>query len=196
MAGMVDQFLLWVDGVGGYRICLGGRVRIGQAVPGTEVEAPVFADIGRHHATVTRDEEGYVLEAVKKTQVNGQPIDKAVLRDGDRLTLGSACQFQLGMAVSMSATARLHLVSGHRFPNGVDAVFLLADSLVLGPDPEVHVEIADLEQPLHLYRCGGRLGIHAAGEFSIDGRPCRDRGILESSSVVRGKGFSLALEPV
>jgi hypothetical protein len=183
---MIEQLLLWVDGVGGYRVCLAGRVRIGQAVPGTDVEAPVLADIGRHHATLLRDDEGYVLEAIKKTQVNGQPIDKAVLRDGDRLTLGSACQFQLGLPVAMSATAKLHLVSGHRFPKGVDAVFLLADSLVLGPDPEVHVEIADLDQLVHLYRCGGQLGIHAAGAFSIDGRPCRDRGVLEPASVVRG----------
>ena len=182
----------WVDIASAW----GGGFALARPCRGPKWKAPVLADIGRHHATVLRDEEGYVLEALKKTQVNGQSIDKAVLRDGDRLTLGSTCQFQLGMPVSMSATAKLHLVSGHRFPNGVDAVYLLADSLVLGPDPQVHVEIADLDQPVHLYRCGGRLGIHAAGEFSIDGRPCRDRGMLEPASVVRGKGFSLALEPV
>lgn len=194
MTGMTDQFLLWVDGVGGYRVCLGARVRIGQAVPGTEVEAPVFADIGRHHATVVRDEEGYVLEAVKKTLVNGAQIDRAVLRDGDRFTLGGSCQFQLAMPVAMSATARLNLVSGHRFTDGVDAVFLLADSLVLGPEPETHVEMPELDQPVHLYRSQGRLGIHAAGEFTVDGRPCRGRAVLEAGAIVRGKGFSLALE--
>lgn len=193
---MIEQYLLWVDGVGGYRVCLGRRVRIGQAVSGTAVEAPVLADIGKHHATVIRDDEGYVLEAVKKTQVNGQPIDRAVLRDGDRLTLGSACQLQLSLAVSVSATARLHLVSGHRFPNGIDAVFLLADSLLLGPGAEAHVEAPELQQPVQIYRYGGRLAIQAAGEFSIDGRPCRDRSVLEPRSSVRGKSFSLALEPV
>jgi hypothetical protein len=189
---MVDQYVLWVDGVGGYRICLGPRVRIGQA--GSAVEIPVLADIGRQHATLVRDEEGYVLQSARRTSLNGQAVTEAVLRDGDRVTLGRTCQIQFSLPVAMSATARLDLVSGHRFPDGVDAVFLLADSLVLGVEPQVHVAIADLDEPVHLYRCQGRLAIHVGGEFTIADQPCRERAMLEAGAVVRGRGFSLALE--
>lgn len=194
MTAMDERFLLWVDGVGGYRVHLGPRIRIGQAAPGVDVEIPVLADIARHHASLIRDEEGYLLEAMKRTAVNGEPVDRVVLRDGDRVTLGSSCQLRFTLPVAMSATARLDLVSGHRFADGVDAVFLLADSLVLGPEPYVHVAVADLDEPVHLYRCQGKLGIHVPGAFTIGDRPFRERAMVQPGDVVRSQGVAFALE--
>src|SRR5262249_14765432 len=74
------RFLLWIDGVGGYLVCLGGRVTLGQATPDAYVDIPLFADVSRHHATLTRETEGYVLEAVRPVQVNGRTLDKALLQ--------------------------------------------------------------------------------------------------------------------
>ena len=50
-------------------------VTFGQATPDSRVDVPLFADVSRLHATLTRDAEGYVLEAVRPVQVNGQPVD-------------------------------------------------------------------------------------------------------------------------
>ena len=36
------------------------------------------------HATLTRDVEGYLLEAIRPVQVNGQPVSRALLRPEDR----------------------------------------------------------------------------------------------------------------
>src|SRR5262249_48676796 len=57
-----QRFLLWIDGVGGYLVCLGARVTLGQATPDSFVDVPLFADVSRLHATLTRDAEGYLLE--------------------------------------------------------------------------------------------------------------------------------------
>src|SRR5262249_49610795 len=89
-----QRFLLWVDGVGGYLVCLENKVTIGQATPDAYVDIPLYADVSRLHATLTRDSEGYLIEASRALQVNGQPTERALLQNNDRITLGQACQLQ------------------------------------------------------------------------------------------------------
>src|SRR5205085_2531714 len=67
-----SQYLLWIDGVGGFLVCLSHRVTLGQANPESVVDIPLLADVSRHHATIQRDPEGCFLEAIRKVQVNGQ----------------------------------------------------------------------------------------------------------------------------
>src|SRR5436853_7395473 len=88
------QFLLWVDGVGGYLVCLSHRITLGQANPAAPVDVALLADVSRHHATIQRDTEGYALEAVRKVKLNNQPAERGLLRSGDRITLGNSCQLQ------------------------------------------------------------------------------------------------------
>ncbi len=197
-AGKRDpQFLLWIDGVGGYLVCLGNRITLGQATPDTTVDVPLFADVSRLHAALTRDSEGYLLEAFRPVLVNGQPVLRTLLRTGDRVTLGNCCQLQFRQPVPVSASARLDLVSGHRLRLGVDGVLLMADTLVLGPDPQAHVVIPELKQPVVLFRHkDGLVGVRHAGPLAINGRPGRERTALEFGSTVSGEDFSLALEPV
>src|SRR5262249_315525 len=57
-------FLLWIDGVGGYLVCLGARVSLGQPA-GWQVDVPIMADLSRLHAWIERDGEGYSLRAVR-----------------------------------------------------------------------------------------------------------------------------------
>src|SRR5262245_27153102 len=73
------RFLLWIDGVGGYLICLGNRIALGQATPEANVDVPLFADVSRFHATLTRDAEGYLLEAARTVRVNNQEVTRALL---------------------------------------------------------------------------------------------------------------------
>jgi pSer/pThr/pTyr-binding forkhead associated (FHA) protein len=52
-----------------------------------------LADVSRIHARVLLEPEGVVLEDCGSSQgtlVNGDPIDRAVLKDGDMIQLGSA----------------------------------------------------------------------------------------------------------
>ena len=141
-----QQFLLWVDGVGGYLVCLANRVTFGQATPENRVDVALFADISRLHASLARDPEGYLLESYRAARVNGQLVEKALLRSGDRVTLGLCCQLQFRQPVPVSASARIDLVSGHRFCLPADAVLLMADTLVLGGGAQVHVALPDVRK--------------------------------------------------
>jgi hypothetical protein len=191
-----QRFFLWVDGVGGYLICLSPNVSLGQALPEAPVDVPLVADVSRMHATVTRDSEGgYVLEAPRPVQVNGQSVTRWVLQPGDRLTLGISCQLRFQKPVPVSVSARLDLVSGHRSLPGVDGVLLMADTLVLGPSEQSHVRIPDLKQPLILYRSKEGLGVRYAGNLLVDGARVKERAMLGPTAHVSGDEFSLAIEP-
>lgn len=190
------RFLLWIDGVGGYLVCLGTRITVGQATPDSYMDIPLFADVSRHHATLTRETEGFVLEAVRPVQVNGRATPKTLLQTGDRITLGGSCQLLFRQPVAVSASARIDLASGHRLPLSVEAVLLMADTLVLGPDSRAHVSMPDLKQPIILYRNKDGLGIKCAGPFKINGEQVAERGLLSPNAIVTGEDFALALEPV
>jgi hypothetical protein len=191
-----ERFLLWIDGVGGFLVCLGNRVTIGQATPDGDVDIPLYADVSRLHAALTRDAEGYLLEAVRPLQINGQPVEKALLQSGDNIRLGSSCQLLFRQPVPVSASARLDLASGHRLPLAVDGVLLMADTLVLGAGAQAHVTMPDVQQAIVLYRQKEGLGIRYSGGLCVDGQACQERGQLRPNSTVTGDDFAFAIEPV
>jgi tetratricopeptide (TPR) repeat protein len=191
------RFLLWIDGVGGYLVCMGARVTFGQAIHDGHVDIPLVADVSRLHASLTRDAEGYILEAVRPIQVNAREATRALLQNGDRITLGASCQLQFRLPVPISTSARLDLVSGHRLPLSVDAILLMADTLVLGEGTQVHVNVPDLKQPLVLFRQKDTLGLRHSGKLYINGRTSGERLLLsDPQATVSGENISFALEPV
>ncbi len=195
--GPPQRFVLWIDGVGGYLICLAQRVTLGQATPDGYVDVPLYADVSRLHAALTRDSEGYLFEAMRPALVNGQPTVKALLRPNDRVTLGTSCQFQFRQPAPVSASARLDLVSGHRLALAVDGVVLMADTLLIGDGAQNHVSIPDLKQPVVLYRHRDGLGVRCpGGTFTVDGQRVQERSLLRPKSLVSGEDFSFALEPL
>jgi len=101
-APLPKRFLLWVDGIGGYLVCLSNRVTFGQATAEGPVDVPLFAEVSRTHAEVTRDGEGYVIESGRGIRVNGNETKRAVLSAGDRVTLGASCQFLFHKPVAVS----------------------------------------------------------------------------------------------
>lgn len=190
------RFLLWVDGVGGYLVCLSSRVTFGQATADGPVDVPLFADVSRTHAEVTRDTEGYVIESGRAVRVNGTETRCAVLTAGDRVTLGASCQFVFHKPVSVSSSVRLELTSGHRLPVSVEAVLLMGNELILGPGPDSHIPLK-VPSPVLIYRSREGLSVRVPdAKFTIDDRPCTDRALLPLPGVVCADAFTFAVEPV
>ena len=77
----------------------------------------------------------------------------------------------------------------------VDAVLLMADTLVLGPGSHVHVPMPDLAQPVVLYRHKEGLGIRYPGRFLIDGQEHKERGLLGPHANVTADDFAFSVEP-
>ncbi len=194
---MPKRFLLWVDGVGGYLVCLSNRVTFGQATSDGPVDVPLFADVSRMHAEIHRDGEGYVVESGRTILVNGRDATRAMLAAGDRVTLGTTCQFLVHKPVTVSSTVRLELTSGHRLPVAVDGVLLMGNEVMLGPGPNSHIILPGVSAPVLIYRSKEGLGVRVPDVvFRIDDRVCRDRATLPLPSVVTADAFTFALEPV
>jgi hypothetical protein len=190
------RFMIWVDAVGGFLVCVGDEVTIGQAVVDAHVDVPLVADIARRHATIRRDPEGYVVDPHGETR-----LDDRVLKSPAPLADAAALRFgPVGMRFRrphpLSATARLELTSSHRLRPSCDGVLLLAQSCVLGAKSTSHIVCPDWESEVMLFYSSGKLTCHVSGEFEIDGRSHTDCGPLGRGSRVTGDSFSFSLEPV
>jgi hypothetical protein len=189
------RFLLWVDGVGGYLVCLAEEVVFGQATAGNRVDVPILADISRRHARICRDGESYVMEPLHATRVNGRSVqNKTVLKDGDEVELGHGVRLRFRQPHALSGSARLEFVSRHRTQPYADSILLMAESCVLGPRWQNHVICRDWSGDVVLYRQDDGLYCRAMESIEIDGQLCDGRGRLNGNSHVVGNDFSMTLE--
>ncbi len=191
-----ERFVIWVDAVGGYLVCVGDEVTFGQATADAPVDVPLVADIARRHATIRRDREGYVIDPSGETWLDNRRLESAApLPDTASLRLGSVA-LRFRRPHPLSATARIEVASRHRVRPSCDAVLLLAQSCVLGSRPTSHIVCADWRHDVMLFYSAGTLNCRIAGEFEIDGRPHTDSGPLGLNSRVAGDGFSFSVEQV
>jgi hypothetical protein len=191
------RFLLWVDAVGGYLVCLSDRIVLGRAGADGTADVPVMGDLARHHATLVRGGGGYVIQAHHASFVNGKPVaSEAVLRDGDVIRLGSTVELEFRQPSPVSATARLGILSRHRLPLTVDGVLLMAETCIVGDSPQAHIPAASIQDPVVLYRQAGAIWCRASGAFEVDGLTRASRAPLTPRSSVLGDGFSFGLEPL
>ncbi len=155
-AGPHGRFLLWVDAVGGYLICLDDRIVLGRAGADSHADVPLMGDLSRNHATLIRNGEGYLLHADHASFINGKAVvDHGLLRDGDVIRLGSTVELEFRQPSPVSATARLSIVSRHRLPLAVDGVLLMAETCIVGAVPQAHIQAPALVNPVVLYRQAG-----------------------------------------
>jgi hypothetical protein len=190
------RFLLWVDAVGGYLVCTGDELVLGQPVPGSDVDVPIRGDLSRRHAVIHRDGEGYLLEPVRDVKVNGRVLERATsLGDRDRITLGDSVQLCFHRPHPLSLTARLEFLSNHRTQPATDGVLLMAESCILGPATSSHVVCPSRPHDVILTRQGATLGCRSSKPFRIDGVEHNERGKLAERSQVAGQSFSFSVEP-
>lgn len=193
-----SRFQLWVDGVGGYLVCTGPEVTIGQPVSGNPVDVPILADISRRHAIIRRDGESYLLNPLRPVKINGRTVENSTtLADGCLIEMGSGLQLRFRRPHPLSATARLDFVSRHRSQPAADGILLLADSCILGPGNGAHVPCRNWAHDVMLYQQEGQLYCRATDKLEIDGISAPDgNGPIGRNSRIAGEDFSISLEEI
>ncbi|MCA9151959.1 MAG: FHA domain-containing protein [Planctomycetales bacterium] len=189
------RFMMWVDGVGGYLVCLSESVRIGQAVRESRVELPLVGDVSRHHATILRQGDGYSLEPFAGVAICGNTVvGRRHLSDGDVLELGRSTRIRFRQPHPLSASARLEWASHHRCQPAADGVLLMASSCILGPATGNHVVCRTWENDVVLVRQGQTLTCHSNQPFEVDGVACEGRAPVTLDSRIQGQDFCISLE--
>lgn len=193
-----NRYMLWIDGVGAYLLCLGERVTIGgPAVDAEPADISLLANLSRRHATFLRHGEGYLLEAHSPTRVAGRVVsDKTYLSDGSELALGESVRLRFRMPTVLSASAKLEFLSGHRPARSVDGVILMAENCLIGPGLENHIRCADWSESIVLFVREGEFYCKSRGRQLVDGTPVAATTALFPGNVVSGGDYSFRLETV
>lgn len=161
--------MLWIDGVGGYLVCWGERVVLGQPVSGGGMAGPeigIWGDLSRQHATITRVGEGYTLEPLRTTRVDGRSLNETtLLADGQTIQLGDSVRLNFRQPHPWSRSARLELASHHRPQPAADGVLLAAEVLILGSGRHCHVVCPGWQQEILFVRHGDEWSIRSTGEI-------------------------------
>jgi hypothetical protein len=191
------RIVAWIDAVGGFLVCLGDEVVLGQPAADDSVDVPFLADLSRRHAIIRRDGEAYVLTPLSRTTVDGQPVaDSVVLRDKSLVKLGDAVELRFRKPHALSNTAVLELCSHHKTEPAVDGIVLMSESCILGPQPHSHVRCRDWASDLVLFRRGGELMCRTHAPVEVDGRTCVGQAALSGDCRIESEEFALSLEEI
>jgi hypothetical protein len=189
--------LLWVDAVGGFLVCLDNCVLLGQPSSGDKIAVPILADLSRRHAVIRRDAEAYVLEPLQRTRIDGREVSTPfVLSNNHLIQLGDNVRIRFERPHALSATARLTLESHHKTQPSADAVLLMADSCVLGPNRHCHVRCREWDSDVVIFRRDERIFCRAGEPVSLDGVVQNGECEIQSGVRVEGEEFSLTWESV
>ena len=189
--------MLWIDAVGGYWVCLGDEITIGQP---DRAGRGGRADLGRPFELprpAAPRRRGISYRSVRETSVDGRPVrDFGWLRDGSQIQLGESVRLMFRRPHALSGTVRLDFLSRHRTQPSADAVLWMADSCILGPKPHSHVVCRNWTREVILYRDGQELFCRTGGAWEIDGDGCEGRGRITRNSRIQGDDFSFNLEAI
>src|SRR4051812_28694994 len=190
-----ERALLWVDAVGGFLVCLDDAIAIGQPSPGESVALPILADLSRRHAVIRRDAGAYVLDSLQRTLIDGREIKApTVLVDNQLIQLGDNVRVRFNKPHALSATAKLTIESHHKTQPSADAILLMADSCVLGPNRHCHVRCRGWERDVVIYRQNNQFFCRADEPLSVDGVAADGNNEIQSGSHVEGEAFSFTWE--
>ena len=187
--------ILWIDGVGGYLLVSSNDIVIGQALSGSPVSVPIVGDLSRQAAAIIRSGSDYLLQPLQSTRLDGAAVQRPqLLHSGHTLQLGERVKLKFTVANRLSATARLDLVSHHRFKPSVDGVLLMADSCLLGATNHCHIVCPNWSQEVQLYRHQENWFFRLPMGVTINGQPSAGKVPLVSGMRVQGEDFSLSIE--
>lgn len=189
------RMVAWIDGVGGYLICLDDEVLIGQPSMPTQVDIPILADLSRRHASIRRDGESYVLTPIHRVSVDGQQLTgPTVLNHGALIEVGDSVKMRFRRPHALSATAVLTLESSHKTEPAVDGIVLMSDSCILGPQSHGHICCREWTDELVLFRRGEDLTFRTSAAVEVDGEPADARPILSGNCRLEAENFAMSLE--
>jgi hypothetical protein len=192
----ISRAMLWVDRVGSFLFFLKPRLRIGgPGEDGSAVDLSLLANLSRHHATIEREGETYLLTPHGRTAVGGRPVSSPeLLSDGNEIVLGSNVRMRFRIPSPMTNTARIDFVSEHRPRQSVNAVILMDETCLLGPGVEHHVPCPVWKEPVVLYQRDEKLWCKSRSGVSVNGSSHSSSMEVTNGAVVAGGEFRFRVE--
>ena len=187
------RFMLWVDGIGSYLVLTRPAIVVGRATAKNSVDLPLRAAVSRRHAQIERVEGDWFLTAYKPISVNGRPVERALLCDGDEVQFGRAPACRFGTPSRLSATSVMTF-SGACLPSrDTREVVLMADNVIMGADASCHVQSVSAETRAVLFRGEDGLKCQTEGRATVNGQERETPCAVQLGDRVEADGWSFSL---
>jgi hypothetical protein len=175
--------LVLVDGGGSGLLVRRDLVRLGRG-GSAAVDVPIPGDLQSHHADIIRRGEDYFLTAYGPAQVNGKRVEHMLLRDGDRIVLGTGVKMVFNKPSAKSESAVLRLAQRCRLAQDVSDVVLFRDTCLVGPTPSCHLRMHEGHGQAVLFERGG--GLHARQTAGTDWQMAAPRAVPAGEALELG----------
>ena len=191
-----DRYMLWIDGVGAWQLCVGSQFLIGgPTLEDTTPDICLMANLSRRHATLQRNGEDWFIHPHQSTVVSGRSVSKpTLLRTGDAICLAERVRLGFRIPSVLSGSALMDFESHHRPPHTVNGIILMTDSVLLGPRKDHHICCADWPELVVIYRQDGQLRCRSKAAMKINEDRVRDSAVLSDGAIVSGEDFRFRIE--
>ncbi|MEZ6062157.1 MAG: FHA domain-containing protein [Planctomycetaceae bacterium] len=191
-----NSYMLWIDGVGAWQLCVGDTFVIG--APSFEekcADIALLANVSRRHATVSRQDENWSLQAHQHTSVSGKTVHgRCSLRSGDQICLADRVRLGFRIPSVLSSSAVVDFESDHRPSHSVDGIILMSDHCLLGPRKDHHICCPEWPELVVLFHQQGRLMCRSKAALKVNDRLVKDSEVLNHGSVVSGDELRFRVE--
>ena len=194
-SGLKD-FILWVDGVGGFLVCCGSQNIVGQAIAKTKVAIPLRGDLDREHLVIETVGDRHLIRPIGRVCVDRRPLaESAVLISDQTIQLGDAVELQYRKPHPLSSTAVLDFASRHRTNPWSDAALIAGETIVMGAQSRHHIVCWRWTHELILFRRQSDWFCKTNAVAYINGDRLGAQ-VLRDGSHIEGEGFSFTVEAV
>lgn len=192
----MNDFILWIDGVGGYLICTGHENKIGQAIPESNVTIPLRGDLDREHGVIQTVDDRHLIDPIGEVRIDGRLLhESAVLIDQQTIQLGDMVELRYRKPHPLSSTAVLDFVSRHRTFPWSDGALIAGETIVMGPQSRNHIVCPFWSHELILFRRRAGWFCKTDAVAYVDGDRLEGRRLKDQSRIT-GDGFSLSVESI
>ena len=194
----LKRFLVWIDGVGVYLVCLNDRFEIGGARfddSGEQADLAMMSNLSRKHASIVRNGSDYLVESHGAAKLAGREIiDQAHLLDGNEITLSDSVKLRFQMPSALSSSARIDFLSDHRPPQPIDGVVLMAETCLLGAGTEDHISCPKWPGTVLLVRRGDEVWCQSRLDIFVNEQHTPEGGVLNNHDIVTGPEIRFHIE--
>ena len=191
-----DRYMLWIDGVGAWQLCVGSEFLIGgPTLEGPTADICLMANLSRRHASLLRNGEDWFIHPHNSTVVSGRSVSgPTLLRTGDEICLAERVRLGFRIPSVLAGSALIDFESHHRPSHSVNGIILMTDSILLGPRKDHHICCPDWPELVVIYTQDGTLRCRSKASLNVNGTRVRDSALLSDGTIVSGDDFRFRIE--
>lgn len=197
---IIHQYKLWIDGVGGYLLCSGDEVVLGnrsQTEQSKLGKIPIQAAIRSEHCSILFESESYWLEAFAACEVNQSQVTERVRVPDDAVLTLEDVQLRVRIPSPLSKTAILQIESGHRMEGGMDGAILFRSTCLLGDRSQNHVVCRGWQDQVIIIQRQGQLFCKSQnGVIKRNGKEAGSMVPVNDGDFLEGEDWSMTFEAV